>query len=680
MRGEPDTGRAPFVLDELEFATSSSLPCAGPTRQSHYIVRPFLFGGGMPDVEEAEKGMLDDVDVVVNLRAEISADEYMKSPGKWFCCALMERNPNVTVVRFPVDDFEDYPSDDLLFDVCFFVYKQVLTRKKVFVHCKGGHGRTTLVVGTVLSMLMFTHGSPLSSSGLTLDLVLRRLQFLHTARPYCRYLCQLPETQAQHNQLGRMFKRIVSTLTPLHSSALNSKTSIDTVEAFVSSCTLEAQSIWRGLGGSSSGEDEFVAKHSNLLIEAEIARRRSPQLPSDGPLSTNTNNDAPYVQDDLDCLTGSSYAVAYRQRNLVLSKASKDKQGSWILGEGRHSLEEAEAKLGRNGSPPPRVVLDGVVSETECLRFIDAINLAGSAAFVRGGQLTLAVNEDLSSRVGDDIFAELQACLKMIRTTIEAEYQCSIVCSGSQLSRLGWSNNSTGSFCNLDPNTCYWDAHVDKANVDSYDIGSLVYFSDYVELGDKIDPGTRHPFTGGRFVFHDESANCYVLPRAGRLIFFSGGFENVHRVERVEEGQRYALACWWKVVDGPGASVIPMPRASGNSTIKSMGLESTILNSVLCTLSLNSSERTEYLEAHEKGQKLVDVGAGIFEFGTYRLAVPGEVKSKECTSLEGPAARLHHLIKTRNKIQSQVVHTTGGEMKEVMDDIFGDDSDSDGTP
>ena len=62
-------------------------------------------------------------------------------------------------------------------------------------------------------------------------------------------------------------------------------------------------------------------------------------------------------------------------------------------------------------------------------------------------------------------------------------------------------------------------------------------------------------FEGGRFVFEDEQAHphssnkksesasalTFVEPRVGRLSLFSSGSENVHRVEKVTRGIRYAL-------------------------------------------------------------------------------------------------------------------------------------------
>ncbi|KAM6317280.1 2-oxoglutarate and iron-dependent oxygenase domain-containing protein 3 isoform 2-T2 [Podargus strigoides] len=76
----------------------------------------------------------------------------------------------------------------------------------------------------------------------------------------------------------------------------------------------------------------------------------------------------------------------------------------------------------------------------------------------------------------------------------------------------------------------YWHPHVDKVTYGSFDYTSLLYLSDYTE-----------DFGGGRFVFMDAGSNKTVEPRAGRVSFFTSGSENLHRVEKVRWGTRYAI-------------------------------------------------------------------------------------------------------------------------------------------
>ncbi|CAH1272986.1 OGFOD3 [Branchiostoma lanceolatum] len=76
----------------------------------------------------------------------------------------------------------------------------------------------------------------------------------------------------------------------------------------------------------------------------------------------------------------------------------------------------------------------------------------------------------------------------------------------------------------------YWHLHIDKETYGSFDYTSLLYLSDY-----------GHDFTGGRFVFVDKEANSTVEPRTGRVSFFTSGSENLHFVEKVASGTRFAI-------------------------------------------------------------------------------------------------------------------------------------------
>ncbi|XP_051174681.1 2-oxoglutarate and iron-dependent oxygenase domain-containing protein 3-like [Leptopilina boulardi] len=77
----------------------------------------------------------------------------------------------------------------------------------------------------------------------------------------------------------------------------------------------------------------------------------------------------------------------------------------------------------------------------------------------------------------------------------------------------------------------YWHPHVDKVTYESFHYTSLLYLSDF-----------NKDFKGGRFLFIDKhSANSTIEPRKGRVSMFTSGAENVHMVEKITSGTRYAL-------------------------------------------------------------------------------------------------------------------------------------------
>ncbi|KAK2587685.1 hypothetical protein KPH14_003802 [Odynerus spinipes] len=77
----------------------------------------------------------------------------------------------------------------------------------------------------------------------------------------------------------------------------------------------------------------------------------------------------------------------------------------------------------------------------------------------------------------------------------------------------------------------YWHAHVDKETYEHFHYTSLLYLNDF-----------GRDFDGGKFVFIDKNnVNSTVEPRKGRVLMFTSGSENLHAVEKVKSGTRYAL-------------------------------------------------------------------------------------------------------------------------------------------
>ncbi|XP_014601474.1 PREDICTED: 2-oxoglutarate and iron-dependent oxygenase domain-containing protein 3-like [Polistes canadensis] len=77
----------------------------------------------------------------------------------------------------------------------------------------------------------------------------------------------------------------------------------------------------------------------------------------------------------------------------------------------------------------------------------------------------------------------------------------------------------------------YWHPHVDKETYKHFHYTSLLYLNDY-----------DRDFKGGRFIFiNDNNVNSTVEPRKGRVLMFTSGSENLHAVEKVQSGTRYAL-------------------------------------------------------------------------------------------------------------------------------------------
>ena len=113
-------------------------------------------------------------------------------------------------------------------------------------------------------------------------------------------------------------------------------------------------------------------------------------------------------------------------------------------------------------------------------------------------------------------------------TLTETTFNASLTLAGGLLTRIAAEPDGDLAAPSQKP---YWEAHVDQDNKRAYDYSALVYFED-----GGVD------FGGGALIFDDGEA---ILPRRGRLVAFSSGPENGHRVARVEQGARTALALWF---------------------------------------------------------------------------------------------------------------------------------------
>ncbi|XP_055849465.1 2-oxoglutarate and iron-dependent oxygenase domain-containing protein 3-like [Episyrphus balteatus] len=80
----------------------------------------------------------------------------------------------------------------------------------------------------------------------------------------------------------------------------------------------------------------------------------------------------------------------------------------------------------------------------------------------------------------------------------------------------------------------YWHPHVDKETYESFHYTSLLYLNDY-----------KKDFNGGRFLFIDgmekNKTISAIEPKMGRVSAFTSGSENLHNVEKVTDGTRFAI-------------------------------------------------------------------------------------------------------------------------------------------
>uniref|UniRef100_A0A7S1EDK5 Fe2OG dioxygenase domain-containing protein n=2 Tax=Hemiselmis andersenii TaxID=464988 RepID=A0A7S1EDK5_HEMAN len=179
-----------------------------------------------------------------------------------------------------------------------------------------------------------------------------------------------------------------------------------------------------------------------------------------------------------------------------------------------------------------RVVRDGFGSEDEMRDLAEITERAMVNLFHQGGTTSIAPASSLD-RLGNKGSLLYLYFLNKIKLQLIKEFGLGeIYDSGALLTRL--KGNPPKDEWDVDPNHVYWNPHVDKANIPTYDYSALLYLN---TLGDD--------FEGGEFAFLDDDADRIVQPRAGRLLLFPSGPENLHQVREVTRGTRYVLAMWF---------------------------------------------------------------------------------------------------------------------------------------
>lgn len=106
--------------------------------------------------------------------------------------------------------------------------------------------------------------------------------------------------------------------------------------------------------------------------------------------------------------------------------------------------------------------------------------------------------------------------------------------SGLRLTSPSFFSRIRGDVPAVTPHDEYWHEHVDKQQYGSFVYTSLIYLNNH---GDDYE--------GGEFAFVDkeggEEVRTMVRPKAGMIIAFTSGAENLHHVLPVTNGVRYAV-------------------------------------------------------------------------------------------------------------------------------------------
>ncbi|CAE8629078.1 unnamed protein product [Polarella glacialis] len=183
--------------------------------------------------------------------------------------------------------------------------------------------------------------------------------------------------------------------------------------------------------------------------------------------------------------------------------------------------------------PCSRWVVDDLTTQAEDAEMMRLMDSSLEGLFHQGSETLLVPDADSRARLGPDGSQLTAELLSRARASVSRALNVSsLFYSGSLLKRMDYP--PIQGEMQLDAEHDSVNPHVDKANIASYDWSALLYFN-----------SVGQDFDGGELLFHDLDSDQLVDPVAGRLVFFSSGLENLHRVRPMTRGQRYVLAMWF---------------------------------------------------------------------------------------------------------------------------------------
>ena len=139
---------------------------------------------------------------------------------------------------------------------------------------------------------------------------------------------------------------------------------------------------------------------------------------------------------------------------------------------------------------------------------------------LQGGQTSIAPDSESSAeRLGDSAFRQFKSLQAKMQIELESRFNVpKLYDAGALFTRI--EGHERLDHWNLEPGHKYWNLHVDKANRHSYDYSALLYLNSH--CANVSSCNFKHDFTGGLLQFQDTDADLFVVPRAGRLLLFTG--------------------------------------------------------------------------------------------------------------------------------------------------------------
>ena len=188
----PECGRLP----PLDGAFPKS-----PTRGSNWILPGHLIIGSHPNDDDARAIIGAGVTTFVSLIGEYSTEHYhsRKYPGA--------SSKPTTFIHFPIQDFH-VPAPAALEALVLDLKRRLVEREVVYVHCRGGHGRTGTVVIPLVAALCDVELGP-AAEHVNLATIVFRPDDADDKEKY-GWVAELPETEEQEQAMKNATRTLKS--------------------------------------------------------------------------------------------------------------------------------------------------------------------------------------------------------------------------------------------------------------------------------------------------------------------------------------------------------------------------------------------------------------------------------------------------------------------------------------
>eukprot|EP01127_Copromyxa_protea_P020233 TRINITY_DN6730_c0_g1_i1.p1 TRINITY_DN6730_c0_g1~~TRINITY_DN6730_c0_g1_i1.p1 ORF type:complete len:215 (+),score=29.28 TRINITY_DN6730_c0_g1_i1:17-661(+) len=206
--------QAPVTLPPVQVVTLGLPPpdvdLAGPTAFCNWVIQDRLLMGAYPKRTTLLRDLLRaGITTFISLVHDRELAR-LETYGPYFATAqrlvsensgeMTQKVKDLQFVHFPISD-KDIAADDEVIKLVENIEKRLLNNEKIFIHCRGGHGRTGTIVAILLGRLFKLEAYD----------ALEKVKEMHDFREDIKkkpgvYSC--PETSPQINQVYRVLGKI----------------------------------------------------------------------------------------------------------------------------------------------------------------------------------------------------------------------------------------------------------------------------------------------------------------------------------------------------------------------------------------------------------------------------------------------------------------------------------------